>query len=116
MLSNLLQELVLAKEYGRKEVVLHYDRLFENPVERLSRRIRTDFWNGLTRRLDASSIEVAALDPKDWTSDPRPRIYIPPGEPGQFAYYTQLAKDRPDMRLDVQLLPETITPEVVRDM
>ncbi|KAK0652201.1 trehalase-domain-containing protein [Cercophora newfieldiana] len=116
MLSNLLQELSLAKEYGRRQIVLDEARLNENPVNRLSRLIRDHFWEGLTRRIDASSIEIAARDPKDWTDDPRPRIYIPRGAPEQFEYYTKLAQDKPDIRLDVQLLPEKITPEIVRDM
>lgn len=37
MLSNLLQELALAKDYGRKHIVLDEARLTENPVDRLSR-------------------------------------------------------------------------------
>ncbi|KAL8404134.1 hypothetical protein RB594_009120 [Gaeumannomyces avenae] len=116
MLSNLLQELSLAKEYGRKQVILDEARLNENPVNRLSRLIRDHFWDALTRRIDASSIEIAARDPKDWTDDPRPRIYVPRGAPEQYAYYTKLAEQRPEIRLDVQLLPENITPELLRDL
>lgn len=116
MLSNLLQELSLAKEYGRKQIILDEARLNENPVNRLSRLIKDHFWEGLTRRIDASSIEIAARDPKDWTDDPRPRIYIPRGAPEQHAYYTKVALDRPELRLDVLYLPEKITPEIVRDM
>ncbi|EHA52473.1 alpha,alpha-trehalase nth1 [Pyricularia oryzae] len=113
MLSNLLQELTLAQEYGRKQVILDEARLNENPVNRLSRLIRDHFWDALTRRIDASSIEVAAKDPKDWTDDPRPRIYVPKGAPEQLEYYKKLAADKPDIRLDVVELPETITPEYV---
>ncbi len=116
MLSNLLQELTLAKEYGRKQIILDEGRLNENPVDRLSRLIRDHFWDGLTRRIDASTIEIAARDPKDWTDDPRPRIYVPVGAPEQFEYYTRVAKERPEIRLDVQLLPANITAEVIRDM
>jgi len=116
MLSNLLQELSLAKEYGRKQIILDEGRLNENPVNRLSRLIRDHFWEGLTRRIDASSVEIAARDPKDWTDDPRPRIYVPAGAPEQLEFYTKVAKDRPEIRLDVQKLPEVITPELVRDM
>ncbi|KAJ6443326.1 neutral trehalase [Purpureocillium lavendulum] len=116
MLSNLLQELTLAKEYGRKQIILDEGRLNENPVDRLSRLIRDHFWDGLTRRIDASTIEIAARDPKDWTDDPRPRIYVPVGAPEQFEYYTRVAKERPEIRLDVQLLPADITAEVIRDM
>ncbi|KAF4633057.1 hypothetical protein G7Y89_g5068 [Cudoniella acicularis] len=116
MLSNLLQELHLAKEHGRNEIILDESRLNENPVNRLARLIKDSFWDGLTRVIDASAIEVAGKDPKDWTSDPRPRIYIPHGAPEQYAYYVKVAADRPELRLDVCLLPEKITPEAVRDM
>jgi alpha,alpha-trehalase len=116
MLSNLLQELYLAKAFGRQQIVLDESRLNENPVNRLARLIKDTFWDSLTRRIDASSIQVAGMDPKDWTDDPRPRIYVPTGAPEQYAYYTKVAKDRPELRLDVQWLPETITPEAVRDM
>ena len=116
MLSNLLQELSLAKEYGRKQIILDEARLNENPVNRLSRLIKDHFWEGLTRRIDASSIEIAARDPKDWTDDPRPRIYIPRGAPEQYDYYQKVAEERPDLRLDVLYLPEKITSEIVRDM
>ncbi|KAB5539543.1 glycoside hydrolase family 37 protein [Coniochaeta sp. 2T2.1] len=116
MLSNLLQELSLAKEYGRKQIILDEARLNENPVNRLSRMIRDHFWEGLTRRIDASSIEIAARDPKDWTDDPRPRIYVPRGAPEQYEYYTKLAQDKPEMRLEVLLLPQKITPDIVTAM
>jgi alpha,alpha-trehalase len=116
MLSNLLQELSLAKEYGRQRIVLDESRLNENPVNRLSRLIKDSFWERLTRRIDGSMIEVAGRDPKDWTDDPRPRIYVPRGAPEQYEYYTQIAAARPELRLDVLYLPEKITPESVRDM
>lgn len=116
MLSNLLQELYLAKEYGHKTIVLDEARLNENPVNRLSRLIKDSFWDGLTRRIDGSVIEIAGRDPKDWTDDPRPRIYVPRGAPEQYAYYTQVAIDRPEIRLEVCLLPQNITAESVRDM
>ncbi|KAL6246130.1 alpha,alpha-trehalase nth1 [Rhinocladiella similis] len=117
MISNLLQELTLAQDLGKKVVKIHRSRLSENPVDRLSRRIRDEFWNNLTRTLDANTIEKAGRDPKDWTKDPKPRIYIPRGCPEQFEYYTHVAKDRPDLRLDVRWLPEgPITARYVRSL
>jgi alpha,alpha-trehalase len=113
MLSNLLQELTIAKDYGRKHVVLDEVRLSENPVARLSRLIKNSFWNALTRRIDGSNIEVAGKDPKDWTDDPRPRIYIPPGAPEQFEYYSKIAEKHPELRLDVIMLDADITPDYV---
>ncbi|KAG7135650.1 Neutral trehalase like protein [Verticillium longisporum] len=44
MLSNLLQELVLAKEYGREQIILDEGRLNENPVNRLSRMDLRSGW------------------------------------------------------------------------
>lgn len=116
MLSNLLQELHLAKEYKHDTILLDEARLNENPVNRLSRLIKDSFWDALTRRIDGSVIEIAGKDPKDWTDDPRPRIYIPRGAPEQHAYYSKVAQDRPEVRLDVCWLPKVITPEAVRDM
>ena len=62
------------------------------------------------------TIEVAGRDPKDWTADPRPRIYVPPGAPTQFEYYEKIAKDHPELRLDVQMLPAVITPDYVMEL
>lgn len=117
VISNLLQELTLAQDLGKKHVKIHKSRLHENPVSRLSRRIKDEFWKNLERCLDANSIEKAGKDPKDWTSDPRPRIYIPHGCPEQYEYYTQAARDKPEMRLDVRWLPEGgITAEFVKNL
>lgn len=116
MLSNLLQELTIAKDYDRKHIILDEARLSENPVARLSRLIKNSFWKALTRRIDGHNIGEAGRDPKDWTDDPRPRIYVPPGAPAQLEYYRNIAKDHPELRLDVQLLDSNITSEYVKDL
>lgn len=74
------------------------------------------FWENLTRRIDGSNVAHVARDPKDWTADPRPRIYIPPGAPEQYVYYSNIAKDQPEIRLDVQWLATDVTPEYIRDL
>ncbi|KAF1354616.1 neutral trehalase short isoform [Delphinella strobiligena] len=117
MLSNLLQELALARDHGRKQIVLDEARLSENPVNRLSRLIKDFFWPNLTRRIDGSNIAKVGKDPKDWTDNPRPRIYIPLGAPEQHAYYTRIAREHPDMNLDVVWLSENPgDEEYVRDL
>lgn len=115
-LSNLLQELTIAQDFGRKQIVLDEARLSENPVDRLSRFIRDSFWDNLTREIDGENIAMVARDPKDWTADPRPRVYVPKGAPEQFEYYTKIAKKHPEIRLDVQWLSENVTPEYIRDL
>lgn len=116
-LSNLLQELTLAKDYGRKNIILDEARLIENPVNRLARMIKDSFWPNLTRRIDGSNIEKVARDPKDWTADPHPRMYIPRGAPEQYEYYKKISDDHPEMRLEVIWLQEPCDhPEYVRDL
>lgn len=107
----------MARERGETRLLLSEARLNENPVNRLSRFIEDYFWNNLTRRIDGSNIAKVGLDPKDWTAHPRPRIYIPVGAPEQHAYYTRIAKEHPDMNLDVRwLAAEPGNEEYVRDL
>ncbi|KAF8923626.1 neutral trehalase [Dissophora ornata] len=116
MLSNLLQELSLAQDYGRKYVVLDEARLNENPVDRLSRMIRHHFWDGLTRRIDAEGLEMIANDPKNRSKNTAPRIYVPFGEDEVLEYYKAVAVQKPHLGLDVEQLPEDITPKYVQSI
>ncbi|KAI9798734.1 MAG: hypothetical protein M1825_005016 [Sarcosagium campestre] len=132
MLSNLLQELTLANleakgdfsigrgqkrlGHGEKTILLNEAQLTENPVDRLSRCIKEIFWKGLTRQIDECSIHLAGRDPKDWTVDPVPRIYVPHGAPEQHLYWQKLGAERPELCLDVQLLPRKITPGYVQQL
>ncbi|KAJ3183916.1 alpha,alpha-trehalase nth1 [Geranomyces variabilis] len=116
MLSNLLQELALAADYGRKFIVLDEDRLNENPLDRLSRLIKFHFWDGLTRRIDAEGLEIICNDPKNRSTDQRPRVYVPFHDALAMEYYTDVAKARPHMNLEIVRLPEIITPRYVKSL
>ncbi|KAF9933438.1 alpha,alpha-trehalase nth1 [Linnemannia zychae] len=116
MLSNLLQELSLAQDYGRKYVVLDEARLNENPVDRLSRMIRHHFWDGLTRRIDAEGLETISNDPKSRSKNTAPRIYVPFGENEAFEYYKGVSASKPNLKLEVEQLPEVITPKYVQSI
>jgi alpha,alpha-trehalase len=116
MLSNLLQELTLAKDYGRERIILDEARLNENPVARLTRLIRKSFWDRLTRRIDAHGLELIAADPKNRTRNQHPRIYIPHGEQEMYDYYVRTAVERPHLNLLVEWLPEKITPQWVKSV
>ncbi|KDQ56982.1 glycoside hydrolase family 37 protein [Jaapia argillacea MUCL 33604] len=105
MLSNLLQELALARDHNRKRIVLDEARLTENPVDRLSRMIKNSFWHSLTRRIDGDGLEIICADPKNRTGRINPRIYVPHGEPKMAEYYRSVARDKPHLNLDVQMLP-----------
>ncbi|KAJ1920850.1 alpha,alpha-trehalase nth1 [Mycoemilia scoparia] len=116
MLSNLLQEIALAKEMGRKSVVIDEARLNENPVNRLSRMIKTSFWDGLVRRIDANGIEIICADPKNTKGDANPRVYVPHDDIPAFDYYSKISRERPHLKLEVVKLPEVITPQYVRNI
>lgn len=105
MLSNLLQELALARDHNRKRIVLDEARLSENPVDRLSRMIKNSFWNSLTRRIDGDGLEIICTDPKNRSGNIQPRIYVPHGEPAMVDYYRKIASEKPHLNLDVQVLP-----------
>jgi alpha,alpha-trehalase len=67
-LSNLLQELALSHDVKR-------ERIYENPVDRISRMIREYYWDGLTRRIDPSTLSVVLPDEKIEGSENL--LYIP---------------------------------------
>ncbi|KAL2915656.1 alpha,alpha-trehalase nth1 [Polyrhizophydium stewartii] len=115
-LSNLLQELALASDYGRETIILDEDRLNENPVDRMSRLIKFHFWDGLTRRIDAEGLEKICADPKNRSNDQRNRIYVPFHDALGFEYYSNVARSRPHLNLDVVRLPEIITPQFVKSI
>ena len=109
-LSNLLQELALAREAGQAELQLDLERLHENPVRRISRRIREEFWEGLTRRIDAEGLARIVADSK---AVARPRLYVPASDPVGLSYFAQLARESRELDLEVVRLPERVTPEYV---
>lgn len=117
-LANLLQELFLAQKKGEEYLAVDLGKVFETPVDRLEGLIKTSWWNNLERNIDRSGIAIAAKDPKtSETADSRPRIYIPHGVPLQHAYYSKLARETPEMNLDVQWLPERdITAEFIKSL
>ncbi|MEE9578504.1 MAG: trehalase family glycosidase, partial [Gemmatimonadota bacterium] len=89
-----------------------------NPVRRISRMIREVFWDGLTRTIDAEGLVHVAIDEKGEGTDldRRPRIYVPHGDTKALAYFQRVASERPELGLEVERLPETITPEYVLDL
>ena len=107
--------MTIAQDYGRKNIIIDEARLHENPVNRLHRLIKTGFWDNLTRRIDGSVIELVTRDPKaERMADHRPRIYVPKRAPEQLKYYQKVAKEYPNLDLDVVELPEFIDAEYTK--
>jgi alpha,alpha-trehalase len=105
-ISNLLQELVLAKENNQD--FIETDSVFELPADRISKMIRDYFWDGLTRTLDEEGLEKLLIDSKSKTE--KPIIYVPFSDDFGLDYYRKIATK---FDLKVVQLPEIISPEYV---
>lgn len=127
MLSNLLQELTIAKRLGRDQMILDETRLNENPVYRMKRLITTQFWRSLTRLLTRDNIMEMSKDTKieEEITDENGqvqhnkeshRIYIPYNRKDQFDYFNSIKEANPDISLDVQYLPEIIDADYVKSI
>lgn len=127
MLSNLLQELTIAKGFGRKEMVLDERRLSENPVARMCRLITTQFWPSLTREVRPDNIMDMAKDTKfkeeyvdehgeTQHKDATYRIYVPHNRPDQYEYFIKIKDEKHEAGLDVQYLPEKIDAQYIKSI
>jgi alpha,alpha-trehalase len=113
-LSNLLQELTLSKQKQGRTALLDTQRIFENPVRRISRSIREVYWDGLTRRIDEENIVPLFADTKAASVDGCNYIYVPSDDSKAYQYFAAVADRYPSLKIKVVRLPQIITPEWVR--
>ncbi len=114
-LSNLLKELKLAQDEGYTVAQIDTKKIFENPVEQISRSIKEIYWDGLTRRIDKHNLEQLLRDEKV-TFGGFHYIYVPSKDEEAYEYFSRVAAERPGLKLRVERLPEQITPEYVREL
>ena len=113
-LSNLLQELVIAKNNGQKTASIPLHNIEELPVARVSRMIKDYYWKGLTRTMDKSGIIHLIHDTKNESlASDKLRIYVPFSDEFAFQYYKNLEGKFP---VETIKLPERITPEYVKSI
>ncbi len=112
-LSNLLQELAIAKTAGLEIVEIPLSKIEEEPSERISRLIKTKYWDNLTRRVDKQGLERILTDTKTSDSLTR-RLYVPSTDSMGIAYFKALENDFE--RFEVVILPEDISPEYVKSI
>jgi alpha,alpha-trehalase len=115
-LSNLLQELKLLEEAGSEDAILSFERIFESPVNRISRLIRENYWDGLTRRIDEEGLISILRDEKATTRDGLHYLYVPPSDTRARAYYTSIAHNQSDSLFKVVELPRQVTASYVRGL
>ncbi|SEC19273.1 alpha,alpha-trehalase [Tenacibaculum sp. MAR_2009_124] len=113
-LSNLLQELVIARNKGETELEITKSIIEELPTIRVSRMIRDYYWNGLTRTMGANGIERLIADTKNesLTAERLP-VYVPFYDELAFDYYKKLEGE---LLIETVKLPKEITPEYVKSI
>lgn len=127
MLSNLLQELTIAKRLGRQQMILDERRLRENPLARMRRLITTQFWPALSRKITKDNIvemardtkiveEVVDENGKVHYNKESVRLYVPHDRPDQYEYFMLIKKEKPDITLDVQYLPKVIDADYIKSI
>ena len=87
-LASLLEELTLALRSGAP---LRLDRIGEDPIARLSRRIRSEYWPALTRRLDEDGLPDVLEDTKVPPSAQR-MLYVPSDDARAYAYFRKVGQ------------------------
>jgi alpha,alpha-trehalase len=106
-LSNLLQELILAKENSTN--TLNTNFIFEKPINRFTRMIEHYYWDGLTRTIDKKGLPAVLSDEK--SASHINRIYIPYKDTKAYTYFKELEASVEN--LEIIKLPKNITPEYV---
>ncbi|HUI63583.1 MAG TPA: trehalase family glycosidase [Bacteroidota bacterium] len=81
------------------------ERLVRKPVDRLSRLIRERYWDELTRTIDERGMDAFTRGGKE---SGRLIIFVPHTDPLSLDYFTHLAAQRPEWKLEVCLLPENV--------
>ncbi len=107
-LSNLLQELAIAESVN----AISIDRITEAPSDRISRLIKTRFWDNLTRSIDKKGLTQVLKDTKSDTDTLR--LYIPYNDKEAIVYFQSL--ETKIQKLKVITLPKEITPAYVKTL
>ena len=113
-LSNLLQELVIAKNNNQTHADIPLENIEELPVTRVSRMIRDYYWKGLTRTMDAEGIEALIKDTKNESlASEVLRIYVSHKDQTAIKYYKNLESK---YSIKTIPLPDIISPEFVKSI
>jgi alpha,alpha-trehalase len=115
-LANLLAFLKRAEESGQKTCTIDREHLFTPAAEHIAQAIGEDYWQGLTRRIDAGGLTSIFKDEKTRTVDGFHYVYVPPGDSLAIAYFSAIARENPAMAMKVVVLPRKVTPEYVRSL
>ncbi|MGH7977845.1 MAG: trehalase family glycosidase, partial [Limisphaerales bacterium] len=119
-LSILLQELKRADDANHFQISLN-DIDFNEPVTaRTLRLIKDDYWNALTRRIDAAHVDEVVHDSKVVSRDDY--LYVPASDTNAVAYFEAVGKSEaaanrsPALKIVLLPSPRNISGEFVRNL
>jgi len=110
-LANLLQELKLALDRGELICDLNFQKIFEDPVQRFSRQIRTLFWKGLTRQIKLDNLTSVIADEK--VESDALYLYLPFSDKKAKLFFKAQENDLKSKNIKIRVLPQKITPQTV---
>jgi alpha,alpha-trehalase len=111
-LSNLLQELAQLKETNSVIGEVDLRRIQENPVHRISRKIKDDYWDELTRTIDKKGLTQIIEDEK--TSSDVATLYVSAKDKQGVTYFKALESEISNFK--VEILPENYSAEYVETL
>lgn len=111
-LSNLLQELAELKESNSEFGEINLDFIQENPVDRISRKIKNNYWDELTRTIDKKGLSQILKDEK--TSNEVPTLYVSAKDKQGVNYFQVIEKELQIFKLSI--LPENFSMDYVESL
>ena len=111
-LSNLLQELAQLKATNEAWGEVDLSRIQENPVHRISRKIREDYWDELSRTIDKKGLTQIIADEK--TASDLATLYVSSKDKQGVAYFKALELELPKFKVEV--LPQNYSAEYVETL
>ena len=119
-MSVLLQELKRADDQHEQDTTMDNLQLDESAVDRTHRFIKDNFWNALTRRIDAQHLDQVVRDSK--VAAKYDYLYVPAADEVAAKYFQSIgnsnfAKNRsPELKVVLLPTPDKITGEFVRNL
>ncbi len=111
-LSNLLQELAILRERGIQLGEIDLENVQEDPVQRISRKIKEDYWDELTRTIDKKGLKLILEDVK--TENKLSTIYVSEKDKAGVLYFKELENELKNVK--VEILPEDFTADYVETL
>ena len=106
-LSNLLQEAALLPE---ESGYIDLEHIYEAPVTRISRVIKTYYWDKLTRSFDNDESLLKVLEDEKMQGEIL-RLYVPETDTDGFEFYKQ--KERKFKNFKIETIPEHMSTEAI---